>query len=305
MKLLDEIIDLLSSKDGNLTDALLKTKILLHKLGHKELVDWVNFELNGYPPKGDVPSYRKLHAEVRAHIASFTWHMASSPLPLSHLDSDKREWLETAVINQSLAVVEGWAAKGSDSHLQRSIPLEFNGILGKQLDSGVEIVRAWSQIDKSQIPSILIQVRSRLLDFALTLRDQLPTDMSDSETKQQAEGIDTRGIFNNAIFGPNATVIVGDHNVQTATNTIVKGDFNSLASALRQKKVSEEDIQSLRTAIDADGPDVAANKGQFGPGVKAWMERMWSKAVELSWQIELNVAGSLLATALCQYYGWR
>lgn len=47
MKLLNEIIDALSSQDSSLTDALLKTKVLLHKIGHKELVEWVNRELNG------------------------------------------------------------------------------------------------------------------------------------------------------------------------------------------------------------------------------------------------------------------
>ena len=47
MRLLDEIIELLSDRKGSLTDALLKTKVLMHKIGHQELAEWVNNELNG------------------------------------------------------------------------------------------------------------------------------------------------------------------------------------------------------------------------------------------------------------------
>jgi AbiTii len=43
--LLDDIITILSDQNGSLESALLKTKILMRKLGHKELVGWVNAEL--------------------------------------------------------------------------------------------------------------------------------------------------------------------------------------------------------------------------------------------------------------------
>ena len=45
MKLIEEIIELLSSGESNLKVALLKTKVLLHQLGEKELFDWVDSEL--------------------------------------------------------------------------------------------------------------------------------------------------------------------------------------------------------------------------------------------------------------------
>lgn len=53
MKLINEIIDTLSSDTGKLSDALIKTKVLLHKIGHKELVPWVNNELNGLNENAD------------------------------------------------------------------------------------------------------------------------------------------------------------------------------------------------------------------------------------------------------------
>jgi hypothetical protein len=47
--LLDDIIAILSDSKGSLTDALLKTKVLLHQIGKKELAAWVTNELSDYP----------------------------------------------------------------------------------------------------------------------------------------------------------------------------------------------------------------------------------------------------------------
>ncbi|WP_198013356.1 MULTISPECIES: hypothetical protein [unclassified Psychrobacter] len=64
MKLVDEIIEILSSDNGILSNALIKTKVLLHKMGHKELVMWVNKELNGYSQDDELPDYRIIPAQV-------------------------------------------------------------------------------------------------------------------------------------------------------------------------------------------------------------------------------------------------
>ena len=61
MKLISEIIDLLSSSDRDVATALMKTKVLLFQLGEKELLEWVNSELNGYPDRDNLPNYRVLY----------------------------------------------------------------------------------------------------------------------------------------------------------------------------------------------------------------------------------------------------
>lgn len=85
MKLIDEIIELLSTETGSLTDALLKTKVLLHSLGQTELIAWVNGELNGYHDGQDIPDYRKVPAQVLVNLASITFRANSHPLPIGHL----------------------------------------------------------------------------------------------------------------------------------------------------------------------------------------------------------------------------
>lgn len=66
--LLDEIIALLSDQKGSLEAALLKTKVLLHQIGHKELVPWVNYELAGYPEDSELPPYRIVTSQPHGHL---------------------------------------------------------------------------------------------------------------------------------------------------------------------------------------------------------------------------------------------
>ena len=82
-KTLDELITSLSDQSAPLTEALLKTKVLLHKLGHAELTEWVNNELNGYPLEVDLlPSYRRLTGVIKGNISNGAWRYESQPLPV-------------------------------------------------------------------------------------------------------------------------------------------------------------------------------------------------------------------------------
>ncbi len=303
MNLLNEIIEALSSQTGSLTDALLKTKVLLHKIGRQELVEWVNHELNGYPDDVSLPAYRILSAQVLVNASNMAYQVSSHPIPLGHLTKEQRATLETAKMHESLAVLEKLVEKPG-GHLQASIPMEANALLGRGLANGYVIQRAWCDIGQASVAQIFVQVRSRLLDFVLGLQDQLGDSKSEQEIKQRADSFDASSLFNNAIFGNNTTIVVGTHNKQHVTNTTVKGDFNILADELRDHGIEEKDIAALEKAIKADDGTAEIVQQTFGPSVRAWLQRMLSKAVDTSWQIDLGVASSLLATALQNYYGW-
>ncbi|MFA5920731.1 MAG: hypothetical protein WC856_05515 [Methylococcaceae bacterium] len=302
MKLIDEIVEMLSSDERKLTDALFKTKVLLHKIGHKELIEWVNHELNGYPEEEAVPPYRILPAQVLANASNGAWQLTSHPIPLAHLEKDYRNALESAKMDQPLAVLEKFTEKDT-GHLQRTIPMEANGLLGKGMGNGYHISSAWCDIQVSGVIQILTQVRSRLLDFVLELSEKFAGELNEDEVKERGSAFDAENLFNNTIFGDNTTIVVGSSNKQNVKNTNLKGDFNALKSTLQSNGVSEGDIQLLDDAIKEDERTLDKNENEFGPAVKSWLQSMLSKAVDASWQIELGVASSLLATALNNYYG--
>ena len=112
-------------------------------------------------------------------------------------------------------------------------------------------------------------------------------------------------MFSQAIFGDNTTVVVGHHNTQTVTNTKTGiRDFEALANELRRNNLAEEDIEALRVAIRSDDgtPEIIAKK--FGPAIKQWMQTVWGKAIDASWNVEPGIVSGLLTTVIQKYYGW-
>ena len=97
---------------------------MLHEIGHKELVEWVNHELNGYPDDKELPEYRILPAQVLANMANLAYQVNSHPIPLGHLDHDVRQRFESARMYQSLAVLEK-LTDDEDGFLESPIPMEY------------------------------------------------------------------------------------------------------------------------------------------------------------------------------------
>ncbi|MGN8138671.1 hypothetical protein ACTJLC_28650 [Paraburkholderia sp. 22099] len=301
MRLLEEVVILLSDKNGSLTDALLKMKVLMHRIGHKELAGWMNDELNGYTPDRPVPDYRIIPIRLHGDISNIAWRYPATQLPTAHLEKDVRERFRIEKLRQSVQVLEQLSA-GTDS-LMRPVQPEFYGLLAKGgIDPSFHIDRAWVQFEPTQIVNALIEVRSRLLDFALNLQGELG-DVADDEMKEAAKGIDAPGMFASAVFGDNATFVFGNNNETTITNAVTKGDFTALAKAFKDTGVSESDVKELKAAVDDDDPKLVADTKQFGPKVKAWMTKMTGKAIDGAWAIGIGAGGNLLADALGSYYG--
>lgn len=213
MKLISEIIGILSSEKPNLTNALIKTKVLLHSLGQKDLIGWVNSELNGYKDDADLPAYRILPATVLANASNGAWQITAHPIPLAHLPKKIRGWLEKAKLRDSIGVLEELANSDKGS-LSCWIPMEFVPLLNQGLANGFQIQSAWSDISKSSLTQTLVEVRSRLLDFMLELNNEFGGEMTDeeAEAKIKSKSVDPASMFSSAIFRDHTTIVVGDAN---------------------------------------------------------------------------------------------
>jgi AbiTii len=307
MTLLDEIIDLLSDERGSLNQSLLKTKVLLHKLGHQELISWVSDELSGYGEGKEVPKYRIVGARVYGNLTNGGWRAANTLIPIRHLSEPVRASLETEKLRHALSVLEQFAntRKGS---LIRNLPPEFNASLGKSLDNGYWVESAWVQMEYVQVVQVLTEIRTRLLDFILELQNKLGENVTDATIKKDSVNIDTPAMFAHSIFGGNptfgdhTTFVLGHGNSQQVTNTSIKGDLSALVKELTKAGVEKEDVEALKASIEADTGAPEHTEKKFGPAVKKWMHQMMGKAIDLSWQIEINIAGGLLTNALQAYY---
>lgn len=143
--------------------------------------------------------------------------------------------------------------------------------------------------------------RTRDLVASLTDLSNIATRLNDYTGKMKKKN--TTSILDSAQFGDNVTVIFGHGNIVTTTNVKVsQGNFDDLRNTLEKHGVAAIDIDELREILSTDKPDLEAKK--FGKGVSDWIEKMISKAAQNIWNIGIGAAGSLLAQALNQYYGW-
>jgi hypothetical protein len=298
MKLLDEIIELLADENASLNAVLLKTKVLMHTIGHAELAEWVNDELNGYPKDKPVPDYRIVGGRVAGNIQNAVMIQANVNLPTYHLPEKLKTWLESHELREAMSVLQDMARGKPGGSLHMPLSPE----IGAQIDKGMDgywVQKCWVEMQPLQIKNGISQVRSRLLDFALNLRDKIG-GVEEKEVKALAAATDVPGMFHGAVFGDNATVVVGNENRIKVNNQ--KGDFDALATLLATKGVSEHDVAELKTAVASDEGKVDIENKSFGPAVKGWISKMMEKAVNASWQIELGVAGGLLTEGLKAYY---
>lgn len=303
MKIIDEIIELLSSESPNLNNALFKTKVLLHNLGEKEIIKWVNYEINGYENEEDLPDYRILNdLSVYGDVTNGQVLHQNYPIPIMGLEEKMRQDLEKTNLKQSVAVLESYAQDESD--LQISIIPEFFPFLSKSLSSGFRVGRAWRVHSAGSILQILTKIRSRLLDFILELSDRLPNDLNSKQMKEKSKEINTSDLFKNAVLGDNATIIIGDGNIQKVKNTTNKNDLESLLLNLRKHNILEEDLEILKSAIESDRNSPELKKKEFGENVKGWISIMLKKSMDSVWSIKLSIAANLLTEALKSYYGF-
>lgn len=301
MKLIEEIIDLLSSGESNLTTALFKTKVLLHKLGEVDSLEWVNSELKGFPNADSLPNYRILDVNLRANASNSVYRYQAQPLPVMHLAEHIRDRLCVTKLTQSIAVLEEYSQQ---EDLQIVIPPEYFPSLSKGFGNGFQIENAWGEHSAGAMTQVLTEVTSRLLDFVLELSEQFPNELNTTELKEKSKEIGVSDIFNNAVFGDNATIVVGDSNEQNIKNSVIKNDLASLNTLLSNNDVSEEEIQELNLAIQADEGDSNLIKQSFGKNVSSWMGKMITKSASAAWKIKTGAAASLLATAIGKYYGF-
>ena len=140
MRLIGEIIEILSSNEVNLATALLKTKVLLFQLGEKEPMGWVNNELKGYASEDNLPSYRILNVVVKGNITNMVYRYQSLVLPTMHLDKKYQDRLTKQYLMESIAVVEQYT---NQKDLQITVAPEFHHLLSKGFDSSYHVEHAW------------------------------------------------------------------------------------------------------------------------------------------------------------------
>lgn len=303
MKLLQEIVDLLSADIPNLENALFKSQVLAHRLGEKEMAAWVGAELKGYGDPASVPDYRKLPIIVMAALNNGVYRYAEQSVPMMRVDKWLRDKLETRRITESVIVVEQWARKDTDMAIV--IPPENYPYLKVGIDKSYDIERAWGRHSAGAFSQVVVEVRSRLLELALQVQDKIPHEPEAESIMDVSKEAAVSQVFRNTVYGSNNTIVVGAGSIQNVTNSILQNDLDSLVKAMAASGVKLEDLAEMRAAIqeDASTKEVKTKKG-FGPAIRRWIVKMVGKAAEGGWDVGVSAAGGIIASAVAAYYGF-
>jgi len=147
-----------------LPDVLRKARMVATKLKLAEMNAWIEHELHGYPPEADVPEYRQLHGDVRAHNP-----YNGALMPIRFTDPSLQDMLSSCTIRQSIGSlheVTGSASGFLQMPFSEQQMVSLRQMLGPD-DS--EWMIPFRKFDKSQVTAIFDAVRNRILDWTLRL----------------------------------------------------------------------------------------------------------------------------------------
>lgn len=313
MKLIERIINELIDTEAPLESPLLKTKVLARRIGHTELENWVQNELDGYENPELIPEYRKSGAQLRGTIINGNRQYNDQPLVIVGLKRELGEFLTSTDFTSSISTLRSmYAKRGPTGELEQVLPAEISHFIEENYRNKIgrnpylQLISARKIISSDQINEVLNAVRMRLLNFMLDLDEKFgnQTNLEEMAKKESKKEIDQ--IFNQTITnintGDGSVVNTGNKAKLKVSIKITKGDKEALIAELKKNGVSEDDIIELAEIIDVDKPNLPEKK--FGPKVKNWMKKMLGKAVDGTWEISTGAAGELIAGLIQAYYGF-
>ncbi len=302
MSLLKEIQHDLLDPNIRLSDILKKAKVLAYQLGSDELKEWTSNEMDGYEGgEADIPSYRILDTQTFGHFfGPFGKELRNAPIPTIGLPDEVSKYATTYHFSHGIRELESLLESGENSFRYIWPPNNMLAISDK-VWKGYVCMQAWWHVSAQNVEQILDTVRNRLLTFILEL-DEIDFDFSSEDTETIPPSDQVSQVFNNYILGDHNILGVGGKVTQTITQVVKSGDLDSLRDYLAKMGIPENELNSLVTAIEDDGP--VPSEESFGPKVKSWLGSAVQKVSSGLWKVGVEVAPVLIAKALTAYYGW-
>jgi hypothetical protein len=304
MTLLQEIIQsAVNGSNADVSNLLRKCKILAVKLGNEEFKRWVDNELTGYKNREDLPQYRILTVGSYGYFAGFFGSGVNNmPISPSCLPAEVREFITHSYLIDPISSYVSLIETEKDNNAQEPWPPDITARYGDQMMSNMNCLKAWKLIPRNSLVGLVDTIKTKTLNFALEIEAVAPDAGEASINSETIPKEKVTQIFNTYITGNVQNVATGSSNfTQKGQFTIVQGDFESLSSFLKSKGVQQEDVDSLKDAVDNDAKD--KSRQGIGDKVSSWMDRMLRKAGTATWNISLHTASILLANAIQQYYG--
>lgn len=302
MSLASEILEAAVNGD-ELTPVLRKTLVLAHRLRYEPLIEWVSWELDGYPKTSDsvLPSYRIGKGIIYVHLVGPVNEDRRYALPyVPDLLPDLRAKMEAFTTFSGVREVEVLAqdTKGLARRLEPEALAVLN--LVAPLSTGTYIKSAWVDCPIGYHEGILSGIRNRLIKFMLRMQDELPDE--DWTPSPQAEVI-TAVNYHTIIIGDVETYSPNNKGVivRQAANQVVPNNRPTLERYLREIGVPDEEIAEFNDLLDEPGA-IEQLADQEGP-LRSWAQRVGTQVARGGKVLSVEVITDLLAQGILRFSG--
>jgi AbiTii len=297
LMLLDEIIDATVDEKVPIGTLLRKCLVLEQQVKNEKFRAWLNHELDGYDQIEELPPYRVFNCVNKGVFFRGASVLNDQPIPLDVMEEQDRELIEKAYLNQPAASYENRPNKSANATLpwNPSLTAKYQT---KFFRPPTVLNRAWQEIPGSILVGLLEQIRTRVLRFALDLKDNLPVNAPDP--KQVSAAVVERSVVNN-IYGGNILIAShAEHISQMAHTTIAVGDIEGLKRALSTLGVTDKGLKELEADIKADKTN---GQPSIGPRIKGWLADIGQYLGKEGAKAGIDVAKKLATKWILQHYG--
>ncbi|MBL8160002.1 hypothetical protein JNJ66_06105 [Candidatus Saccharibacteria bacterium] len=280
---------------------------LAAKIGNEELLSWARSEAGGYKNDENLPEYRIINAHVLGNFFGYGGsRLTNAPIPKFLIDTDHISNLFSIRLLQPIAELEKLGASMTNEDNMLRMPWNGNAIAyyqRKEMFEGMVLGSAAKVIDRTLLHGVAESVRTRVLDFVISIEAELNLGAGTLQAPEYIESPSNKTvtqIFHTTIYGNAANVAVANSaDVHQSVDMIQPGDFASLRSYLTSQGLAAVQIDELEKAV---GEDEKQGK-RPGAAVQEWLWRMMRKAGEGGGSVVTNASGSLLAEAIMKYFG--
>jgi hypothetical protein len=312
---LQEVIDELVNTDKSLVSALMKLKYFALLIKNDNLLSYANAELDGYKRgDNDVPDYRRAPAKLLIDMqAGYNTHR-DLVLPADLADPKLGRLVQEYYFLDGIGVIETQINKykaGEVEYLGSQLQMGALHYLQEgaqklyRFDIRASVIAARVVTNPAHLVTVGDTVRSRLLAFAMETGEKFGFDIEIASFRKNAAA--NNNIINYYMSteikntGDGVVINTGDKASVTSTITIHKGDFQKLSELLRQQGIDQDDIQELKTIVDAEQPDT--EKKILGPKANNWILGIMGKVLNGVGKISTAITANLIASYLKGYYG--
>jgi len=270
MTLIKELEKKVVDSSSSLVEILLQMKVLASKLDNKEILDWINYELNGYSGMAnEIPAHRKGACVNLGDILGPFWSRINGiQVPTNNLPQNLKEYASDIMLVEGVGTIEEMAKTGKS--YMHPWPIELATVAAKyNLEEDYQYTRVWKPIEQPFIRHVLGCIRSKVLDIILELQKVNPAiENSDDEIKNIPRD-KSEAIYKTVINATNVNLAIGSNN--NLEMTVIQNDLESLKNYLKYLNIEKIKIDELEKSIKADdnkkGNKVFEWIGKFSDGI--------------------------------------